>query len=103
MEATMQRSHFRNLILCHLDARTIERLELQPVTLPLNREIEFPGQPIDHLFFLEEGMASMTTTFLDGFQVEVALAGPEGSVANLTLWLRASGALPYPEIKESGG
>ena len=77
-EATMSVSLYKNQILCRLDSETIKRLELQPVSLPVNREIEFPGQPIDHLFFLEDGMASMTTTFLDGFQVEVALIGPEG-------------------------
>jgi hypothetical protein len=52
-------------------------LDLKVVELQVNRQIEFPGSPIDHLFFIEEGMASMTTTFNDGFQVEVALAGWE--------------------------
>jgi CRP-like cAMP-binding protein len=77
-QATMSSRSFRNQILCRLAPETIKRLELQPVALPLDREIEFPGQSIDHLFFLEDGMASMTTTFLDGFQVEVALIGVEG-------------------------
>jgi len=42
--------------------------------------MEFPGQPIRNLFFLEEGMASMTTTFLDGSQVEVGMFGFESVV-----------------------
>ena len=68
---------FKNGLLQRFDSETIERLDLRAVDLPVNREIEFPGNPIDHLFFIEEGMASMTTTFDDGFQVEVALAGWE--------------------------
>ncbi|WP_128915529.1 Crp/Fnr family transcriptional regulator [Granulicella sibirica] len=68
---------FKNVLLSKFDAQLIERLELRPVDLPLNREIENPGSRIDNLFFLEEGMASMTTTFSDGGQVEVALAGAE--------------------------
>ncbi len=68
---------FKNLLLRKFDAALIARLDLRPVDLPLNREIEIPGNRIDHLFYLEWGMASMTTTFSDGTQVEVALAGTE--------------------------
>jgi CRP-like cAMP-binding protein len=68
---------FKNGLLRLLGSEIINRLELKAVDLPVNREIEFPGNRIDHLFFIEEGMASMTTTFDDGFQVEVALAGWE--------------------------
>ena len=69
---------FKNVILQRLHPAIVERLELQRVELPVNREIEFPGSGIANLFFLEEGIASMTVTFKDGFEVEVALAGPEG-------------------------
>jgi CRP-like cAMP-binding protein len=68
---------YKNGLLRKLDAKIIMRLDLQRVDLPVGREIEYPGKPIDHLFFLEEGMASMTTTFGDGSQVEVALGGWE--------------------------
>ena len=43
-------------------------------------EIEFPGRPIGHVYFLEEGMASMTTTFKDGDQVEVGMFGFESVI-----------------------
>jgi len=43
-------------------------------------EIEFPGRPVDHVYFLEEGMASMTTTFSDGDQVEVGMFGFESVI-----------------------
>lgn len=68
---------FKNGLLHRFNVDIIRRLDLQPVELPVNREIEFPGNPIDHLFFIEEGIASMTATFKDGFQVEIALAGTE--------------------------
>ena len=68
---------FKNLLLQRLDPEAIDRLKLERVELPVNREIEFPGSRIAHLFFIEEGIASMTVTFEDGFQVEVALAGTE--------------------------
>jgi CRP-like cAMP-binding protein len=71
---------FRNSILKTLDKETISRLRLRPVAFEIEHELEFPGQPIEHLFFVEEGMASMTTTFQDGSQVEVGMFGYEGVV-----------------------
>ena len=68
---------FKNKILRSLDPETIERLQLKPHKLESGREIENPGQPIDHLVFLEDGIGSMTTTFGDGFQVEVGMFGVE--------------------------
>lgn len=68
---------YRNTILQRLSPQVIERLELRPVDLPINHEIEFPGNEINHLFFLEDGAASMTATFMDGAQVEIGLAGYE--------------------------
>lgn len=73
----MDRILYKNEVLRRLEPPIIERLDLRPVELPAGREIEYPGNHIDHLFFIEEGIASMTTTFKDGFQVEVALAGSE--------------------------
>jgi CRP-like cAMP-binding protein len=71
---------FKNSVLKTLDEESIKRLALQPVTFELKHEIEFPGSPIEHLFFLEEGMASMTTTFRDGSQVEVGMFGYEAVI-----------------------
>ena len=68
---------FTNRILGSLPADAVERLHLRAVTLPAGREIEFPGNPLENLFFLETGVALMTTTFDDGSQVEVGLFGFE--------------------------
>jgi CRP-like cAMP-binding protein len=74
---------YKNALLRALAPETIERLCLHPVTFEIRHEIEFPGNPIDHLFFIEEGMASMTTTFKDGSQVEVGMFG-YGSVIGIS-------------------
>jgi CRP-like cAMP-binding protein len=76
----LRKSGFKNTLLKALDRGIIERLRLQPVKFELKHEIENPGDRIDHLCFLEEGMASMTTTFRDGSQVEVGMFGYESVI-----------------------
>lgn len=71
---------YRNTVLTHLQSETIERLELRPVRLEANHELEAPGQEINHLFFIESGVGSMTTLFKDGSQVEVGLFGNESVI-----------------------
>jgi CRP-like cAMP-binding protein len=71
---------FKNTLLKKLDSNVIGRLDLKPVNFELRSQIEFPGTPIDRLYFLEEGMASMTTTFNDGSQVEVGMFGYESVI-----------------------
>lgn len=68
---------FHNVLLRNLPPDVVDRLELTKVKLPTLKEIEFPGNEIKHLVFVEDGMASMTTTFLDGSQVEIGVAGYE--------------------------
>ncbi len=76
----MEQAHFRNTILSRLDLGALQRLSLVPVQFELGHEIEYPGNPINYLFFVEEGMASMTTTFEDGAQVEVGVFGYESII-----------------------
>jgi CRP-like cAMP-binding protein len=71
---------YKNTVLKALDAGTIARLHLRAATFKVGHEIEFPEKPIRHLFFVEEGMASMTTTFGDGSQVEVGMFGYESVI-----------------------
>src|ERR1035437_2382742 len=79
-EDSLRTSGFKNTLLKALDGDVIERLRLQPVRFELKHEIEKPGNPIDRLYFLEEGMASMTTTFKNGSQVEVGMFGFESVI-----------------------
>lgn len=76
----MNERGFKNTLLRSLDEEIIARLRLQPISFALNQEIEYPGSPIKRLYFLEDGMASMTTTFKDGSQVEVGMFGYESII-----------------------
>jgi CRP-like cAMP-binding protein len=71
---------FTNAILNALDPAAIQRLNLRSINFKVEHEIEFPGHPILHIFFVETGMASITTTFLDGSQVEVGMFGAESLI-----------------------
>jgi CRP-like cAMP-binding protein len=84
-EDSLRTSGYKNTLLKALDGDVIERLRLQPVKFELKHEIETPGNPIDRLYFLEDGMASMTTTFKDGSQVEVGMFGYESVIGVSTL------------------
>jgi len=99
----MQDKTFKNFVLKHLDEEVIDRLELRRVDLPVGREIEFPGKRIGHLFFVEEGIASMTATFKDGFEVEIALAGSESVLGTSSMMgTRRSLNRVYMQIGGSG-
>lgn len=76
-KASPETFRYTNRVLKNLPDAVLQRLHLRRVDLPANRAIEFPGDPIEHLIFLEAGAASMTTTFDDGSQVEVGLFGYE--------------------------
>ena len=71
---------FKNTLLNALEGEVVARLHLRPITFELNHELEFTGEPIKRLYFLEAGMASMTTTFKDGSQVEVGMFGYESVI-----------------------
>lgn len=71
---------YKNTLLNRFDAELIERLRLKRVEFVVGQEIEDSGQPIRNLYFLERGMASMTTTFEDGSQVEVGMFGFESVI-----------------------
>jgi CRP-like cAMP-binding protein len=53
---------------------------LEPVTLP-KKEILFEvGAPLSHVYFIDEGLASVITTMEDGGSSEVGMVGREGLV-----------------------
>jgi len=71
---------YKNSILKAVGPEIVGRLGLRPVKFELGHEIEFPGESIKNLFFVEQGMASLTTTFEDGSQVEVGMFGYESVI-----------------------
>jgi CRP-like cAMP-binding protein len=79
-EKALRAIQFKNTLLNALSDEVIDGLRLQPVQFELRHEIEYPGSPLDRLYFVEEGMASMTTTFKDGSQVEVGMFGYESVI-----------------------
>ncbi len=76
----MCKPEFQNVLLRRLEEEVVARLGLVAVALEVGHEMEYPGSGIAHLFFVEEGMASMTTTFEDGSQVEVGTFGYESVI-----------------------
>ena len=76
----MPAASFKNTILSRLEPEAIERLSLTFVQFEVGHEIEYPGNPMENLIFVETGMASMTTTFEDGSQVEVGMFGYESII-----------------------
>ncbi len=76
----IQQSSVRNRILKGLSPEDFERLRLEPVRLPVKLVLVEPHVPIAHLYFMEEGMTSITTDTSAG-QIEVGMIGREGLVA----------------------
>lgn len=95
--------NFTNSVLRSLPLDAIERLHLRPVSLDVPRQLETPGKSISHLIFLEQGAASMTTTFMDGNQVEAGLFGYE-SVIGISALMGTKQSLNriYMQIPGSG-
>ena len=94
---------YTNTVLRALSAEVVGRLRLRPVKFDLAHEFEFPGKPIEHLFFIEAGMASMTTTFQDGVQVEVGMFGCESIIGvSALMGTKRSLNRVYTQIAGSG-
>jgi CRP-like cAMP-binding protein len=75
-------SPFGNQILARLRTAELGRLRphLQRVTLVLGQVLQEDGQPIEDVYFLEDGLASLVADTGPAGPVEVALIGREGLV-----------------------
>ncbi|HVH80472.1 MAG TPA: Crp/Fnr family transcriptional regulator [Stellaceae bacterium] len=51
---------------------------LHAITLPARQIVYEVGSPLDHIYFIEEGLASVLTIMEDGASSEVGMVGPEG-------------------------
>jgi CRP-like cAMP-binding protein len=51
---------------------------LVPVSLLLRQELEKPHKPIDDVYFMERGMASVVVRHPDGIESEIGIVGCEG-------------------------
>lgn len=73
---------YKNRVLASLPEVEMKRLapHLSPVTLKINQTLHDPGQMVDTVYFLEEGMCSMVVTMENGNTVEVGITGRDGFV-----------------------
>jgi CRP-like cAMP-binding protein len=77
------------------------RPHLETVPLPQHRILHEPGQQIDFIYFLNEGMCSLVAISRDGRSVEVGIVGKEGMVGmSLTAGLRIG---PFRAIMQMSG
>jgi CRP-like cAMP-binding protein len=79
---TTSHYHGNNRLLSALPAEDFARFfsRLEPLTLSLRQIIQDATQPIDRVYFIEEGVASVLTLMTDGSSIEVGMIGNEGMV-----------------------
>jgi CRP-like cAMP-binding protein len=82
MESSSVPHSYKNRVLASLPAVEIKRLapHLSPVTLKINRTLHDPGQVVETVYFLEEGICSVVVTMENGNTVEVGITGRDGFV-----------------------
>ena len=79
------------------------RPHLEPVQLPQHLILHEPGQKIDFIYFLNEGMCSLVALSRDGRSVEVGIVGKEGMVGmSLTVGLRQGAFRAIMQMSGSG-
>jgi CRP-like cAMP-binding protein len=71
---------FKNNLLAALSQGDLDRLssDLCPVSLSLRQILYETGGPLEHVYFIEEGVASVLTTMANGATIEVGMIGAEG-------------------------
>ncbi|MGZ8377024.1 MAG: Crp/Fnr family transcriptional regulator [Gemmatirosa sp.] len=75
--------------------------QLQSVRLPWKDVLVEPNVPIEHVWFLREGAASVLATEQEGGPVEAGVIGPEGFVGLPVLL--GTDAMPYRVIMQVAG
>jgi CRP-like cAMP-binding protein len=70
----------RNQLLAAMSASDLALLQahLKPIAMPVFKDMEQPNRPIDTVYFLETGIASVVAVQPDETKVEVGLIGREG-------------------------
>jgi CRP-like cAMP-binding protein len=64
-------------------AQLIQHLE--PVTLPKRQVLYEVGESLEHIYFIDEGVASVMTMMENGASSEVGMVGPEGLIGAAAL------------------
>ena len=73
---------FQNRLLAALPEEDVQRFfsDLHPVSFPLRHVIYEVGAPLDYVYFIEQGLASILMNMSNGSTVEVGMIGTEGMV-----------------------
>lgn len=78
-ESTVPVPQFRNRLLSRFTPEDLEPFgRIAVEVLPLHLSLETPGAEIEHVFFIEEGFASVVAEEPGRAAVEVGVIGPEG-------------------------
>lgn len=93
----------RNRILAALPPHELDRIlpALEPVELQLKQVVIDPNRPIEHVYFVEEGVISMLGVMEDGRAVETATIGNEG-MAGLPVFLGTDRMAAQAFVQVSG-
>jgi CRP-like cAMP-binding protein len=72
----------KNRLLAELPPAALQELieNSDPVRLPKKLVLYEVGAPLEHVYFIEEGVASVLTMMEDGASSEVGMVGPEGLI-----------------------
>ena len=72
----------KNLLLAAIPQEDLQCYfsELLPVPLSLRQVLYEAGAPLEYVYFIEEGVASVLTNMADGSTIEVGMIGMEGMV-----------------------
>ena len=94
----------RNELLAALPPEAFERVRphLQRVTWVIEQELHAVGAPMDHVFFPESGLASLTADTGDNGYVEVGMTGREGMVGVAAL-LNPEAVAMHRSLVQVGG
>ena len=92
-----------NTLLRALSAEDFGRLRpfLSPVDLPVRRQLEIRNRRIDHVYFLERGLASMVVNAGATHSIEVGIVGSEG-MTGLPVLLETDRALHETFMQSAG-
>ena len=99
--AEVQQSSLRNRLLRLLPPEDFALLSLQRVPLPARLVLVEPGVPIEYLYFMEDGMTSITTD-MSNAKVELGMIGREGLVAAAPVMLDSDRS-PYLHFVQMPG
>src|ERR1700730_15969381 len=72
----------KNRLLAAMPQEDLERFfsDLDPVSLSLRQVLHEVGAPLEDVYFIEQGVASVLTNMADGSTIEVGMIGSEGMV-----------------------